>query len=80
MREKKPYMVITFHTTMEAIGVEKYCREHKIPGRLVPVPREISASCGLCWRMNPEEYGEFKEQLLASEREYDQIAEVFFAE
>ena len=29
--------------------MEKACRELDVPGRLIPVPREISAGCGLAW-------------------------------
>ena len=51
MREKKKYRIISFHTTTEAIAMEKKCGKMHIPGRLIPTPREISASCGLAWRM-----------------------------
>ena len=47
MRIKRPYIVLSFHTTLEA---------SRIPGRLIPLPREISAGCGLAWRMLPEEW------------------------
>ena len=30
--------------------------ETGIPGRLIPLPREISAGCGLAWRMRLEEW------------------------
>lgn len=63
MREKKDYRVITFHTTAEAIAMEAYCLEQQIPGRLIPVPREISAGCGISWRMKEEDYRSFRERL-----------------
>jgi len=50
MREKKLYCIITFHTTAAAIETEKLCHEAGLPGRLIPVPREISSSCGMAWR------------------------------
>ncbi len=49
-RPKCPYVIVTFHTTTEAMAMEQYCAEHEIPGRIIPVPREISSGCGLCWR------------------------------
>ena len=49
MRKKKPYQILTFHTTSAAMAMELYCKEHDIPGRLIPVPRELSAGCGLAW-------------------------------
>ena len=49
MRKKKPYQILTFHTTSAAMAMELYCKEHGISGRLIPVPRELSAGCGLAW-------------------------------
>ena len=63
MREKKNYRIITFHTTSAAMAMEKYCGENHINGRLIPVPRQLSADCGLAWRMEPAEYEQKKEQI-----------------
>jgi Protein of unknown function (DUF3343). len=41
--------VITFHTTADAMAMEQSCKMHGVPGRLIPVPRVISAGCGLAW-------------------------------
>ena len=50
MREKKQWLVITFHTTAAAIAMEKLCHAQDLPGRLIPVPRELTADCGMAWR------------------------------
>lgn len=50
MREKRPALVITFPTTTDAMGMERLCRDSALSGRLIPVPREISAGCGLAWK------------------------------
>lgn len=42
-------LVITFHTTTEAMAMEQACKETGADGRLIPVPRAISAGCGLAW-------------------------------
>ncbi|MGN0736364.1 MAG: DUF3343 domain-containing protein [Anaerovoracaceae bacterium] len=57
MIEKKLRQIITFNSTTDAIAFEKFCKEKAIEGRLIPVPRNISASCGLCWSA-PSEYEE----------------------
>ena len=31
------------------MAMEKACKEHQVPGRIIPVPRAISAGCGLSW-------------------------------
>ncbi len=49
MRKKELKLVVTFHTTADAMAMEKACREKSVPGRLIPVPRMISAGCGLAW-------------------------------
>ena len=38
MRAKRPYIVLSFRTTVEAMA------------------RELSAGCGLAWRMPPEDW------------------------
>lgn len=63
MRIKKDYIVLSFHTTVEAMAWEKHCAEAKIPGRLIPLPREISAGCGLAWRMTPEDWAAWQQVL-----------------
>ena len=55
MRQKQPALVVTFSTTSEAMAAEKYSGERGLPGRLIPVPREITAGCGLAWKAPPEE-------------------------
>jgi hypothetical protein len=49
MRKKEEKLVVTFHTTADAMAMERLCRKTGAPGRLIPVPREISAGCGLAW-------------------------------
>lgn len=56
MRRKKTYIILSFHTTLEAMEWEKHCLAANVPGRLIPLPREISAGCGLAWRMLPEDW------------------------
>ncbi|MBQ8238725.1 MAG: DUF3343 domain-containing protein [Oscillospiraceae bacterium] len=55
MREKKDTLVVTFHTTTQAMAAEKFCQEKGLPGRIIPVPREITAGCGLSWKAAPED-------------------------
>ena len=46
MRKKERKLIITFSTTADAMAA---CREPGGAGRLIPVPRAISAGCGLAW-------------------------------
>lgn len=55
MRKKEIKLVVTFHVTADAMAMEKLCKERRIPGRMIPVPRTISAGCGLAWCADPSE-------------------------
>ena len=54
MRQKELRLIITFNSTTDAMRFEKYCKQNEIEGRLIPLPRIISASCGMCFRTSPE--------------------------
>ena len=43
MRAKRPYIVLSFRATVDAMAWEKRCLAEHIPGRLIPLPRELSA-------------------------------------
>ena len=49
MKKKELKLVVTFHTTADAMAMEKACKEQEVPGRIIPVPLAISAGCGLSW-------------------------------
>ena len=55
MLQKKPCVVVTFDATAAAMAAEKYCLANGVAGRLIPVPREITAGCGLAWKTAPEQ-------------------------
>lgn len=63
MRRKRQYIVLSFASTARAIGWEKECAARGIPGRLIPLPGEITAGCGLGWRMLPEDWQAWQSQL-----------------
>lgn len=60
MREKSLKLVITFHTTTAAMAMERACGAHALPGRLIPVPREIASGCGMAWCALPENLKELE--------------------
>lgn len=65
-QEKQLKLIVTFPTTTEAICMEKACRNGGLPGRLIPVPRAISASCGMAW-CAPTEAREILEQMVQAQ-------------
>ena len=48
-RVKSEKVIVTFPTTTQAMKMEKAARACGAPGRLIPVPREISAGCGMAF-------------------------------
>ena len=67
MLKKKPTLIITFATTTQAMAMEKFCARKGLPGRLVPVPREITAGCGLSWKAAPEDREKLLDAMTAAE-------------
>ena len=54
MRKKEWKLLITFHSTTDAMSMESVCKEQGIAGRMIPVPESVSAGCGLAWCAEPE--------------------------
>ncbi len=54
LRKPQLRLVVTFHTTAEALKTESLAKGQGLEGRLIPVPRQISAGCGLAWSGPPE--------------------------
>ena len=55
MRARAPALVISFANVTDALAAERYCQQAGLPGRIIPVPREITAGCGLAWKAPPGE-------------------------
>ena len=53
MRQKVKRLVVTFDTTSRAMRMEKKAAAAGLAGRLIPVPTEIHAGCGLAFCTRP---------------------------
>ena len=53
MIQRTMKLVITFYTTTDAMAMEQACRAAGADGRMIPVPRSITAGCGLAWCAAP---------------------------
>lgn len=74
MKETKLY--ITFYTTAEAMATESACRENKLSGKLVPVPRVLSAGCGIAWECSPILKTNLLELLEKEDIEWEECKEI----
>ena len=53
MRPLEKRLIVAFYTTHDAMAFEDFCASKGAPGRLIPLPRAISAGCGLAWSAPP---------------------------
>lgn len=60
-------VVATFDNTHHALRFEKTLKENDIKLTIMPVPREVSASCGLSVKFNIDEFD--KVRTLSAEKE-----------
>ncbi len=67
MRKKEIRTVITFSTTTAAMKMEKTSKGSGFSGRLIPIPSEISAECGLAWKC--EKQSEEETEIFLQEKE-----------
>ena len=63
MRKKERRLIVAFHSTHDAMAFEDFCMTRGADGRLIPLPREISAGCGLAWSAPPDDEEGLKELL-----------------
>lgn len=76
LRKKSPKVVITFHTTTQAMKMESCARKEGMPGRLIPIPREISAGCGMAWSAQVEERARLEEFIKKEQIEIQKIYKI----
>ena len=65
-RQKKPHLVIAFNTTTAALAFDDICNL----GRLIPLPAQIRAGCGLAYCAGLEFENEVDELLREHGIEY----------
>ena len=75
MRKKELRLVVTFHTTADAMAMEKACKEYQVPGRIIPVPRAISAGCGLSWCASREDREQITDRMRKARSEEEAMHE-----
>ncbi|MDI3534171.1 MAG: hypothetical protein PWQ82_536 [Thermosediminibacterales bacterium] len=70
---KEKFYVITFPTTHHALKFEQFIKEKGFNSRLIPVPREISSSCGLAARFEEDNLHEISQLVKANSIEYESL-------
>ncbi len=67
------YNYMTFKSVSYAMKVEAALKKHNVKYKIIPVPRTISSSCGLCIRFCKDDLETFKTIILNNSLVYDQI-------
>ncbi len=75
-RGTRTRFVVTFATTHEAMVFEELAKAAAMPGRLIPVPPQITAGCGMAWAADAERQEELLRWLDSADVRY-QGAEIF---
>ena len=73
MRKKMPFMVVSFSTTEDAMGMESKAGVHGIPGRIISLPPEVDASCGMAWAVPLDDAEDLADKLSQAGIHYDKI-------
>ena len=76
MIEKKLSLVISFNKTVDAMAVEEYWLKNNVSGRLIPLPKEISAGCGLAWKCDVSQVDEVKKVFSELKIDIDKMTEL----
>ena len=76
MRAKERRQIVAFPTTHDAMALEEFCAARGVPGRLIPLPRQISAGCGLAWSAPPGDIAAVRALLEAAGIEAQHIKEL----
>jgi len=78
MRQRTEKCVVTFRTTAGAMAMEAACKGEGLPGRLIPVPRSVTAGCGLCWAGPPDSREALEELVIKKHLDVDGIYAIIF--
>ncbi|MBQ7800889.1 MAG: DUF3343 domain-containing protein [Oscillospiraceae bacterium] len=65
--------VVSFQNTTQALAMEAACKAHGIPGRIIPVPNQITAGCGFSWCAPKEDRERIEHFITEQQLTYSQI-------
>ena len=70
---KNNFVIFTFYSTHLALEFENILKSRELSVKIIPVPREISSSCGLAGRILAEDYEEVRLICKKNNLEYEEI-------
>lgn len=70
---RMPCVVVSFDATTAALRMEEAARRCGLEGRLIPIPRQLSAGCGMAWREPLGNERQLRDLLAGEAVEYEEI-------
>jgi len=71
---KSHKMVILVDSTSHALRIEQILLRSEIKCKMIPVPRHLSSDCGVCVRIDAEDWDRVKEMLEEQKASYREVA------
>lgn len=68
-------IIVAFHTTADAFGLEEIAKCYGFEGRLGTIPRSISAGCGFAWLIEQGSKEKLQRFIVQRGLEYEGIYE-----
>lgn len=65
--------MVAFPTTTEAMHLQAVASDAGLTGRLVPIPRQLSAGCGLAWSEPAASFDQVRRTLDEHSIAYEQL-------
>lgn len=69
-------ILVSFNSTTDALAFEKLCKVNEIDGRMIPLPKKISAGCGIAWISPIEIKDKVKTIIKENNFKYEQMFEM----
>ena len=73
LKAKGSCTVVAFSNITSALAMEEACRKYGIEGSIIPVPNQITASCGFAWCASGEDRRKIEDFLKEKELNFDQV-------
>ncbi|MCK8825509.1 DUF3343 domain-containing protein [Fuchsiella alkaliacetigena] len=74
---EREFCVITFDSTHQALDFERLSKEYGLKTRSIPVPRQISSSCGIAAKFNEELIKDVRQLCLDYQIEFANIYRIY---
>ena len=73
LKTKVSCTVVSFSNMISALAMEEACRKYDMPGSIIPVPNQITASCGFAWRALAEDREKIEDFLKEKGLTFDRV-------